>query len=96
LGYLPDAISSAISGRAIREFNIEFHPGSFSVMMAMLAEARSNLYRSGAQRLSYLTGFSRTKVFLCLAALEEAGLIERIRREGGFVVYRIIRSGVGV
>lgn len=95
MGYLPDAISLAISSRAIRKFNTELHPGSFDVMMALLAEAHGNLFRSGAQRLSYLTGFSRTKVFLCLAALEESGMIERLNREDGFTVYRITRSGIG-
>jgi len=96
MGYFPAAMNQAILAGSIRNFNIELHPGSYDVMSAMLAEATDYIYDKPIARISYLTGFSRTKVFLCVAALEEEGMIQRLARHSGRVAYRIVRSGLGV
>jgi hypothetical protein len=96
MSYFPAAMNQAISAGAIREFNVELHPGAYDVMSVMLAESVDSIYNKGTARIAYLTGFSRTKVFLCLAALEEDGLIRRFARQEGRVVYVVARSGMGV
>lgn len=96
MSYFPAEMNQAISAGALRNFNIELSPGAFDVMCVLLAESANKVYNKGVSRLCYLTGFSRTKVFQCLSAIESVHLIERIKGHSRSTTYRIVGSGLGV
>lgn len=93
MGLLPESITEFILVGSLYNYNTQLHPGAFDVLLAIMADSKNGLYSGGAKRLERLTGFSRTKVFQCLDALESACLIQRTKGHSPHTTYKVNHGG---
>jgi DNA-binding PadR family transcriptional regulator len=94
---IPESISIPIQRQILRHYNLEVCPGAYEVMLVILAEENHGYYDKGIKNIISLTGFSRTKVFMCLSKLENHGYIRsRGKGQNGLSLYEIRSNNVAI